>query len=76
MKYLIILLFPTLCLAMTQDELVDYIKEKCDYTNEIIPFDIREDCTLHYVNCSIGLNGKIDLKDVEKCVANRWRNND
>lgn len=76
MKYLIILLFPTICLAITQDELVDGIELRCNFTNEKIPFDIREDCMLHYINCSIGSGGKIDIKDIEKCVANRWRQDD
>jgi len=75
-KYFLILLLPITCLAITQDELADGIELRCNFTNENIPFDIREDCMLHYINCSIDLGGKIDIKDIEKCVANRWRQND
>ena len=72
MKYfLFISLISSVCLATTQDELVEIIKIRCNFLNDKIPFDIREDCMLDYVNCSVKLGGEIDIKDLDKCVDKR-----
>lgn len=72
MKYMLTIMFLVLLSvvgrAETQDELVETIKVRCNWLNEQIPFDIREDCMLDYVNCGVGSGGKIDMKDLDKCV--------
>lgn len=60
-------------LATTESELVTIIKVRCDFYNKNIPFDIREDCMLDYINCGVKLDGKIEIKDLDKCVANNRR---
>lgn len=56
---------------MTQDELVEIIWVNCNFYNKGISLDIREQCMLDYVNCSVKLNREIDLKDLDKCVIGR-----
>lgn len=68
---LLVLLLPSVCLATTQDELVEIIQVRCNFNNNQIPFDIREDCMLDYINCSVKLGGKIEIKDLDKCVAQK-----
>lgn len=50
------------CLADTQDDLVEHIKLRCDFLNEKIPLDVREDCMTDYVNSAVIGAGKVDLK--------------
>ena len=69
--FLPIFLLSSVCLATTQAELVEIINVRCDFVNNSIPFDIREDCMLDYINCSVKLGGKIDIKDLDKCVAKK-----
>lgn len=66
-----ILLTANTSLALTQDDLVEIINLRCDFTNNKILFDIREKCMLDYVNCSIKLGGEIDIKDLDKCIAKK-----
>ena len=64
MKYLLllILLFPITCLAATQAELVNHIQIRCQWLNEKIPLDVREDCMTDYVNSAVVGAGEVDLK--------------
>lgn len=74
--FLIFFIFSNICLAETQDDLVETIKVRCNWLNEQIPFDIREDCMLDYVNCGVGSGGKIDMKDLDKCVDKKREKSD
>lgn len=62
MKYLLIILFPITCFADSQDDLVEHIKLRCNWTNEKIPLDVREDCMTDYVNSAVVGAGEVDLK--------------
>lgn len=62
MKYLLILLVSSTCLADTQDALVEHIQLRCDFFNEKIPLDVREDCMTDYVNSAVVGAGEVDLK--------------
>jgi hypothetical protein len=62
MKYLLILLLPIACFADSKDDLVEHIKLRCDFLNEKIPLDVREDCVTDYVNSAVVGAGEVDLK--------------
>ena len=68
MKWALLVFFlPSICVA-TEDKLVSAIKVRCDFLNEKISFDIREDCMTHYVNCGVKFGGKIEMEDLDECV--------
>lgn len=67
----IFMLLSSLSLAATESELIDTIKVRCDFFNKNIPLDVREDCMLDYINCSVKADGKIEIKDLDKCVSNK-----
>lgn len=69
--FLFVILLSITCFATTQDELVEIIQVRCNFNNNKISFDIREECMLDYINCSIKLYGEIDIKDLDKCVEKK-----
>ena len=75
MKYLIaclILFFGQL--AFAEQDLVEHIQLRCNFLSEKIPLDVREDCMTDYLNCAVGLGGKIDLKRADdECLTRKGR---
>ena len=60
--FLFVLLLPSICLADSQDDLVEHIKVRCDWFNKRIPLDVREACMVDYINSAIVGAGEIDVK--------------
>lgn len=65
-KYLIILMLSSTCLADSQNDLINHIELRCDFFNEGIPLDIREGCMVDYINSAVVGAGEIDLKQASE----------
>ncbi len=55
-----------------ETQLADSIAITCDFYNEEIPFDEREDCILYYTNCVVGTGGKWTNKDLFICIKDKY----
>jgi hypothetical protein len=73
LKLLLVINFIAVAAPATASEqdLADAIEYACNFSDETISEEQKEDCMLYYVNCVIGKGGKWTDKDLFKCMKEK-----